>query len=95
MRAENAVPTERWNQVIEHRKLLFMDHWQSLLEKLKEIYGQRFNREIYDDARRYVSDHLPERKRIEKEQRRQAQVELRKQTKRDVSHTIHRKDKCL
>ena len=95
MRAENAVPAERWNQVIEHRKLLFMDHWQNLLEKLKEIYGQRFNREIYDDARRYVSDHLPERKRIEKEQRRQAQVELRKQTKRDVSHTIHRKDNCL
>ena len=66
--AENAVPAERWNQVIEHRKLLFMDHWQNLLEKLKEIYGQRFNREIYDDARRYVSDHLPERKRMDIEQ---------------------------
>jgi len=68
IRAENAVPAERWNQVIEHRKLLFMEHWQSLLEKLEEIFGQRFNREIYDDARRYVSDHLPERKRIDIEQ---------------------------
>ena len=68
IRAENAVPAERWNQVIEHRKLLFMDHWQNLLDKLKEIHGQRFNREIYDDARRYVSDHLPERKRMDIEQ---------------------------
>lgn len=41
-----------------------MDHWQNLIERLKEIYGQRFNRGIYDDARRYVSDHLPERKQI-------------------------------
>lgn len=65
IRAENAVPAEHWNQVIEHRKLLFMDHWQSLLDKLKEMYGKRFNREIYDDARRYVSDHFPERKKAE------------------------------
>ena len=65
IRAENAVPAERWNQVIEHRKLLLMEHWQNLIEKLKEIYGQRFNREIYDDARHYVNDHLPERKRVE------------------------------
>ena len=42
-----------------------MDHWRSLLEKLKEIYGQRFNREIYDDARRYVGVHLPERKKVD------------------------------
>lgn len=42
-----------------------MEHWQNLIEKLKEIYGQRFNREIYDDARHYVNDHLPERKRVE------------------------------
>ena len=64
IRAENAVPAERWNQVIEHRKLLLMEYWERLLARLKEIYGQRFNREIYDDARRYVSDHLPERKQI-------------------------------
>lgn len=64
IRAENAVPAERWNQVIEHRKRLLMEHWRSLLEKLEEIFGQRFNREIYDNARRYVSDHLPERKQI-------------------------------
>ena len=64
IRAENAVPAERWNQVIEQRKLLFMDHWQDLIERLKEIYGQRFNREIYDNAHRYVNDHLPERQRI-------------------------------
>lgn len=68
IRAENAVPPERWNQVIEQRKLLFIDHLHNLIEKLKDIYGQRFNREIYDDARRYVSDHLPERKRIDIEQ---------------------------
>ena len=82
MRAENGVPTERWNQVIEYRKLLFMDHWERLLTKLKENYGQRFNREIYDDARRYVSDHLPERsheviipKTERKEDRQQTPVE--------------------
>ena len=91
MRAENAVPAERWNQVIEHRKLLFMDHWQSLLEKLKEIYGQRFNREIYDDARRYVSDHLPERKRESivdavKETEKTQQIDLqKKRLRRDFS----------
>ena len=65
IRAENAVPAERWNQVIEQRKLLFIDHLHNLIEKLKEIYGQRFNREIYDDARHYVNDHLTERKRAD------------------------------
>ena len=68
IRAENAVPAECWNQVIEHRKVLFLDHWQSLLAKLKEIYGQRFNRGIYDNTQRYANDHLPERKRTDIEQ---------------------------
>lgn len=84
IRAENAVPAERWNQVIAHRKLLFMEHWQNLLEKLKEIYGQRFNRETYDDARHYVSDHLPERKRIEIDQ------DCLEREKRDLDPIIER-----
>ena len=91
IRAENAVPAERWNQVIEHRKLLFMDHWQSLLDKLKEIYGQRFNREIYDDARRYVNEHLVERKRESimptiREEEKTQQIDLEKKRRnRDFS----------
>lgn len=91
IRAENAVPAERWNQVIEHRKHLLMDHWERLLEKLKEIYSQRFNREIYNDARRYVSDHLPERKResimpITEQEEKTQQVALeRKRRNRDYS----------
>ena len=91
IRAENAVPAERWNQVIEHRKLLFMEHWQRLLEKLKEISGQRFNREIYDDARRYVNDHLPERSReailptMERKEARQPSISEKKRKKSDLS----------
>lgn len=91
IRAENAVPAERWNQVIEQRKGLFMEHWQNLLEKLKEIYGQRFNREIYDDARHYVNDHLTERKResivptTEQEEKTQRFALERKRRNRDPS----------
>ena len=65
---ENSIPAERWNQVKNHRRFIFLDHWEALLQKLKEIYGAKFNRELYDDAQRYVNDHLPERKRIEKQQ---------------------------
>ena len=83
IRAENAVPAERLNQVIEHRKLLFMDHWHSLLEKLKEIHGERFNRELYDGARRYVGEHLMERKRVNKEERKSEQCENQVPMQRD------------
>ena len=95
IRAENAVPAERWNQVIEHRKSLLMEHWQNLLEKLKEIYGQRFNREIYDDARRHVSDHLPERKRIEDEQNRSEQYGNRGRIQRDKQLQRRRSEHSL
>ena len=64
IRMENAVPVERWNQVKDRMRLIFYDHWETVLRKLKEIYGARFNRELYDNAQRYVDDHLPERKRI-------------------------------
>lgn len=95
IRAENAMPAERWNQVITHRKLLFMEYWQSLLEKLKEIYGQRFNREIYDDARRYVGVHLPERKRIEDEQNRSEQYGNRGRIQRDKQLQRRRSEHSL
>ena len=84
IRAENAVPAERWNQVIEQRKLLFIDHLHNLIEKLKEIYGQRFNREIYDDARRYVNDHIPERKRVEIDR------DVSERAERDIDPMIER-----
>ena len=64
IRMENAVPAERWNQVKECMRIIFYDHWETVLQKLKEIYGARFNRELYDHAQRYVDDHLPERKQI-------------------------------
>lgn len=64
IRMENAVPAERWNQVKDHMQIISYDHWETALRKLKEIYGARFNRELYDNAQRYVDDHLPERKRI-------------------------------
>ena len=91
IRAENAVPAERWNQVIEQRKRLLMEHWQNLLEKLKEIYGQRFNREIYDDAQHYVSDHLPERKRIPYTQSNDEREEVRTPMQ-DGRQKIRRRD---
>lgn len=33
----NAVPEERWNQVKERRKVIFMDHCQSLIQRLIEV----------------------------------------------------------
>ena len=64
IRMENAVPAERWNQVKDRMRIIFYDHWENILQRLKEVYGTRFNRELYDDAQRYVDDHLPERKQI-------------------------------
>lgn len=68
IRVENAVPVERWNQVKDRMRIIFHDHWETVLQKLKEIYGERFNRELYDDVQRYVDDHMPKRKRIDIEQ---------------------------
>ena len=62
---ENAIPAERWNQVKDRMRIIFYDHWQALMEKLKGIYGASFNKELYDDAQRHVNRQLPERKREE------------------------------
>lgn len=90
-RMVNAIPVERWNQVKDRMRIIFYDHWQSLLEKLKGIYGASFNRELYDDAQRHVNSQLPERVRVEdmrsKPQREetgiQAQTEIPKFRRRD------------
>ena len=65
IRVENAIPTERWNQVKERMRIILYDHWQTLMEKLKGIYGASFNRDLYDDAQRNVNRQLPERERVE------------------------------
>ena len=65
IRTENDVPAEKWNLVKNQRRVITIDHWRNLLQKLKEIYGARFNRGMYDDAQRYVDDHLPEHKQTE------------------------------
>ena len=91
IRMENAIPDERWNQVKDHMRIIFYDHWQTLMEKLKGIYGASFNRELYDDAQRHVHSQLPERVRVEdmrsKPQREetgiQAQTEIPKPRRRD------------
>lgn len=91
IRMENAIPAERWNQVKDRMRIIFYDHWQSLLEKLKGIYGASFNRGLYDDAQRHVNSQLPKRVRVEdmrsKPQREetgiQAQIEIPKPRRRE------------
>ena len=94
IRMENAVPAERWNQVKDHRRIIFYDHWETVLQKLKEIYGDRFNRELFDDAQRYVNEHLPERKQADKSQIYTKQVASRSPT-RDEKTKVTRRDENI
>ena len=58
IRMENDVPSDKWNQVKDQRRIITIDHWHNLLQKLKEIYGKRFDRGLYDDAHiMFISDH--------------------------------------
>lgn len=91
---ENAVPVERWNQVKDRMRILFYDHWETALRKLKEIYGARFNRELYDDAQRHVDDYLPERKRVEDSMIYPEHVDGRIQ-RETVRQKVHRREENI
>ena len=95
IRMENAVPVERWNQVKDRMRIIFSDHWEIVLRKLKEIYGTRYNRELYDDTQRYVDDHLPERKRIKEREVYSERETGRTQTQTDKPKVRRREDNVL
>lgn len=62
VKAEQQVPDERWNQVCKQRRLIFMDHWEALMHKLHDIYGQMFSHQLFRDVQDYVNEHVPERR---------------------------------
>ena len=95
IRVENAIPDERWNQVKDRMRIIFYDHWENILQRLKEVYGTRFNRELYDEAQRYVDDHLPERKQIKGIEAYSEREASRIQTQTDMSKVRRREDNVL
>lgn len=95
IRMENAVPAEKWNQVKDRMRIIFYDHWENISQRLKEVYGTRFNRELYDDAQRYVDDHLPERKQIKEIEAYSEREASRSQNHVDDPKMQRREDKVL